>query len=90
MIYIIVLTVIIVLYCVDSRKNNVPLFSPWGEVSIFLSGGGELGGLNVNVAFRMRKEGGYSCLYLIHLGWIAQSWVKITQDNIKLGFRYGT
>ena len=56
----------------------------------FCRGGGELGGLNVNVAFRMRKEGGYSSLYLIHLGWIAQSWVKITQDNIKLGFRYGT
>ena len=50
-------------------------------------GGGELGGLNINVAFIMRKEGGYSCLCLIHLGWIAQSWVKITQDSIKFGFR---
>ena len=34
-------------------------------------GEGELGGLNINVTFRMRKEGGYSCLYLIHMGWIA-------------------
>ena len=48
------------------------------------------GGLNINVAFRIRKKGGRSCLYLIHLGWIAQGWVKITQDSAKFGFRYET
>ena len=41
-------------------------------------------------AFRIRKENEYSCLYLIHLGWIAQSWVKINQDSAKFGFRYET
>ena len=40
-------------------------------IYIFFFGGG--GGLNINVAFRITKESEYSCLYLIHLGWIAQS-----------------
>ena len=42
----------------------------------FFEGGGEAGDLNINVAFRIRNKGGYSCLYLIHLGWIAQGWVQ--------------
>ena len=54
----------------------------------FSFGGG--GGFNIYVAFRIRKESEYSCLYLIHLGWIAQSWVKINQDSAKFGFRYET
>ena len=92
MIYFIVLTVINVLLCVDSRKNNVPLFSIWGlqcrgKFLFFFLGGGAV---NINVAFRIRKKGGRSCLYLIHLGWIAQGWVKITQDSAKFGFRYET
>ena len=53
----------------------------------FFFGGG---GLNINVAFRITKESEYSCLYLIHLGWIAQSWVKVNQDSAKFGFRYET
>ena len=64
---------------------------PQGKFLFFCGGGG----LNINVAFRIRKKGirkkgGYSCLYLIHLGWIAQGWVKITQDKAKFGFRYET
>ena len=54
----------------------------------FFLGGGR--GLNINVAFRIRKESEYSCLYLLHLGWIAQSWVKVNQDSAKFGFRYET
>ena len=54
----------------------------------FFLGGGW--GFNIYVAFRIRKENEYSCLYLIHLGWIAQSWVKINQDSAKFGFRYET
>ena len=55
---------------------------------IVFFGGGR--GLNINVAFRIRKESEYSWLYLIHLGWIAQSRVKINQDSAKFGFRYET
>ena len=53
-----------------------------GSFYIFFFGGGGTGRFNINVAFRIRKESGYSCLY-IHLGWIAQSWLKITQDSAK-------
>ena len=79
-----------------TRKYDVPLFSlGWLQcrgkflyIYIFFLGGGR--GLNINVAFRIRKESEYSCLYLLHLGWIAQSWVKVNQDSAKFGFRYET
>ena len=57
-------------------------------IFFFFWGGGR--GLNINVAFRIRKESEYSCLYLIHLGGIAQSWVRVNQDSAKFGFRYET
>ena len=40
------------------------------------------GGLNINVAFRIRKKGGF--------GLDCSRLVKITQDSAKFGFRYET